>query len=129
MSPTRASELVSCYGLRPATHPHARSRWSTAAPRIRDSVLRPSGPRWPVHEFAESDYCYGIGPIRMRLVRVDWHQPIPHEGDVWLGVRGIVIDRFGGEGPVRELLIRAGRVPVPPACRRPRMRVSRSTPV
>ena len=82
-----------------------------------------------MYEFAESDYCYGIGPIRLRLERVNWAQPIPHEGDYWLGVRGVVIDRSGREGAVREMLIRAARVPVPPACKRPRLRVLRSTPV
>ncbi|GIF11311.1 hypothetical protein [Actinoplanes teichomyceticus] len=100
-----------------------------SAPRVRDDRLRPSRPRWPVHEFAESDYCYGIGTIRLRVVRVDWDKPIPHEGETWLGVRGIVVDPDGREGVVREVLIRAGRVPVPPACKRPRLRVLRDTPV
>ena len=80
-------------------------------------------------EFAEADYCYGVGPIRIRLVRVDWSRPVPHEGDTWLGVHGVVIDEAGREGAVREMLIRAGRVPVPPASKRPRLRVLRSTPV
>jgi hypothetical protein len=82
-----------------------------------------------VYEFAESDYCYGVGPIRLRLVRVDLHRLIPHDGDTWVGVRGVVVDRAGREGAVREMLIRAGRVPVPPASKRPRLRVLRSTPV
>ena len=107
----------------------ARARWSGSAPRIRDHVLRQSGPRWPVYEFAESDYCYGVGPIRLRLVRVDWDKPIPHEDDTWLGVRAVVVDRAGREVAVREMLIRAGRVPVPPAGKRPRLRVLRRTPV
>ncbi|MEU4419018.1 hypothetical protein AB0F81_00180 [Actinoplanes sp. NPDC024001] len=82
-----------------------------------------------MHEFAESDYCYGVGPIRLRLVRVDWTKPIPHDGDIWIGVRGVVIDRAGREGALREMLIRAGRLPVPPVSKRPRLRVLRSTPV
>ncbi|MEV0899729.1 hypothetical protein [Actinoplanes sp. NPDC049802] len=118
------TELVRCRRRqRPAGLPRPR------APRVRDNRLQPSGPAWPVYEFAESDYCYGIGPIRVRLVRVNRARPIPHEGDVWLGVRAIVIDRFGREGAVREMLVRAGSVPVPPACKRPRLRVLRSTPV
>ena len=81
-----------------------------------------------MHEFAESDYCYGIGPLRLRVTRVGWDRPIPHEGDTWLEVQGVVIDPAGHEGEVRQVLIRAALVPVPPACRRPRLRVLRSTP-
>ncbi|WP_239140902.1 hypothetical protein [Actinoplanes campanulatus] len=118
------TELVRCHRQqRSAGLPRPR------APRVRDHRLRPSGPAWPVYEFAESDYCYGIGPIRIRLLRVNWAQPIPHEGDLWLGVHAIVIDRSGREGPVREMLVRADSVPVPPACKRPRLRVLRGTPV
>ena len=82
-----------------------------------------------MYEFAESDYCYGVGPIRLRLVRVDFTKPIPHDGDTWIGVRGIVVDRAGREGAEREMLIRAGRVPVPPVSKRPRLRVLRNAPV
>ncbi len=82
-----------------------------------------------MYEFAEADYCYGVGPIRFRLEWVNWAQPIPHEGDTWLAVRGVVIDRAGRDGVVREMLVRASRVPLPPASRRPRMRALRSTPV
>ncbi|WP_433827664.1 hypothetical protein ACQP2E_37495 [Actinoplanes sp. CA-015351] len=100
-----------------------------SAPRIRDDRLRPSTPLWPVYEFAEADYCYGVGSIRLRVTRVDRSKPIPHDGDTWFGVRGVVVDRAGHAGEVREMLIRAGRLPVPPACKRPRLRVLRSAPV
>ncbi|BBH65211.1 hypothetical protein ACTI_18960 [Actinoplanes sp. OR16] len=82
-----------------------------------------------MHEFAEADYCYGVGPIRLRMLHVDWSRPVPHEGDTWFGVRAVVVDGSGRSGEVREMLIRAGRMPVPPACKRPRLRVLRSTPV
>jgi len=124
MSPTRVTELVRCHRRQRLARP-PQSR----APHVRGDRLRQSGPAWPVYEFAESDYCYGIGPIRLRLQRVNWAQPIPHEGDMWFGVRGVVIDRLGREGAVREMLVRASCVPVPPACKRPRLRVLRSTPV
>ncbi|WP_045746718.1 hypothetical protein [Actinoplanes rectilineatus] len=94
----------------------------TSAPRVRSERLRPSGHRFPIFEFAESDYCYGIGPVRLRLLEVNWAKPVPHDGDTWLGVRGVVIDPSGREGAIREMLIRAGCVPVPPACKRPRLR-------
>jgi hypothetical protein len=125
MSPTRVTELVRCHRQqRPARPPQVRG------PHVRGNRLRPSGPSWPVYEFAESDYCYGIGPISLRLEWVNWAKPIPHEGDYWLGVRGVVIDRYGRDGAVREMLVRAALVPVPPACKRPRLRVLRSsTPV
>ncbi|MFF0375471.1 hypothetical protein [Actinoplanes missouriensis] len=129
MSPTRASDLLRCTRPRRARHRPARSGWGVSAPRIRDDRLRPSEPVWPVCEFAEADYCYGIGPIRLRVLSADLSTPIPHDGDTWFGVRGVVVDRAGRAGEVREMLIRAGRLPVPPACKRPRLRVLRSTPV
>lgn len=82
-----------------------------------------------MYEFDEADYCYGVGPIRFRLERVNWAQPIPHEGDTWFGVRGVVIDAAGRVGAVREMLVRASRIPAPLAVRRPRMRDLRRTSV
>ncbi|GAA1584046.1 hypothetical protein [Actinoplanes couchii] len=118
------TELVSCHrGRFNARSPRPR------APFRRDGRLRQSSPAWPVYEFGEADYCYGVGPIRLRLEWVNWSQPIPHEGDTWLAVRGVVIDAAGRDGAVREMLVRASCIPLPPAIRRPRMRALRSTPV
>jgi hypothetical protein len=75
-----------------------------------------------VHVFAERDYCYGIGPLALKVHRVQWHKPVPHEGDTWLEVEGVVVDPSGQEGPRRQVLVRAGRLPAPPSRKRPRLR-------
>jgi hypothetical protein len=75
-----------------------------------------------VQVFAESDYCYGIGPLALRVNRVEWTKPVPYEGDTWLEVEGVVIDQAGREGPRRQVLVRADRLPAPPPRKRPRLR-------
>ena len=75
-----------------------------------------------VHEFAETDYCYGVGPLTIKLDRIDWERPVPYEGDTWLEVDGIVIDATGREGARRQVLVRAHRLPPRPARKRPRLR-------
>ena len=50
-------------------------------------------------------------------------KPIPYEGDTWFEVEGTVIDRrTGEEGRSRQVLVRARRLPKPPARKRPRLR-------
>jgi hypothetical protein len=75
-----------------------------------------------VHEFAEGDYCYGVGPLILQVDRVGWDRPVPHEDDTWLEVEGMVIGPAGPIGPRRQVLVRAGRLPVPPPRKRPRLR-------
>jgi hypothetical protein len=85
--------------------------------------LQPSVACWPVHVFEETDYCYGIGSLALRLNRVEWGKPIPYEGDTWLEVEGAVIDpRTGEPGPLRQVLVRSRTLPKPPARKRPRLR-------
>ncbi|MEV4635718.1 hypothetical protein AB0J80_00020 [Actinoplanes sp. NPDC049548] len=101
----------------------ARRAWSLASPVIRDGRLQQSIARWPVHVFEEHDYCYGNGPLMLRLLRVEWTTPIPYEGDTWFEVEGTVIDRRTGvAGRSRQVLVRARRLPKPPVRRRPRLR-------
>jgi len=79
--------------------------------------------RWPVHVFEERDYCYGVGPLALRVDRVGWTSPVPYEGDTWLEVSGTVIDhRTGEERQTRQVLVRACRLPEPPDRKRPRLR-------
>jgi hypothetical protein len=79
-------------------------------------------PRWLVQRFAETDYCYGIGTLTMKVDRIDWDRPVPYEGDTWLEVRGTVIDRTGHEGARRTVLVRASLLPQRPPRKRPRLR-------
>jgi len=80
-------------------------------------------PPGTVREFAETDYCYGVGPLTLLVRRVEWARPVPHEGDIWLEVEGLVLHRDGRVGALRQVLVRARRLPVPPPARkRPRLR-------
>ncbi|MFI5936298.1 hypothetical protein [Actinoplanes sp. NPDC051494] len=120
---TRVTEHVHCARRR---RPGEATRFrglSPAPPIIRRGRLQPSVTRWPVHTFEETDYCYGIGPLALRLNRVEWRKPIPYEGDIWLEVEGRVINaRTGATGPVRQVLVRACRLPEAPALKRPHLR-------
>ena len=116
MSPIRKTEAVRCRGV---VTPRV---WACADPILRDGRLQPGVPRWVVHEFAEADYCYGVGTLTMRLDRIDWDRPVPHEGDTWLEVEGVVIDCRGQARARRQVLVRAQRLPLRQPRRRPRLR-------
>jgi hypothetical protein len=116
VSPIRTTESVRC-GRR------AQPRvWAPAAPVLRRGRLQVGVPRWLVHSFAETDYCYGIGTLTMKLHRIEWDRPVRYEGDTWLEVEGVIIHRTGHEGPRRQVLVRAGRLPLRKPRRRPRLR-------
>jgi hypothetical protein len=88
-----------------------------SAPIIRDGRLR-LGERWLEHEFAEADYRHGSGPLRLRLVYVEWSRQVAREGDTWIEVEGVEVDSSGHEGDRRQVLIRAERLPAPPPARK-----------
>ncbi len=116
MSPIRTTEAVRC-GLR--AH---RRVWAPAAPVLRRGRIQAAVPRWRVQAFAETDYCYGSGTLTMQVHRIEWDKPVPYEGDTWLEVEGVVIDRSGHLGARRQVLVRAGRLPLRQPRRRPRLR-------
>jgi hypothetical protein len=99
-----------------------RTGWALAIPIIRGGRIQLGVPGRPVQEFAETDYCYGVGPLTMVVDRIEWDRPVPHEGATWLEVEGTVIDRTGREGARRQVLVRAERLPEPPPRKRPRLR-------
>ncbi|MET0522475.1 MAG: hypothetical protein ABW156_10970, partial [Jiangellaceae bacterium] len=80
---------------------------------FRGGRLLPRRPRWSVHEFAEGDYRWGKGTLRLRLVHVEWSTVVTFENDTWLETEGVVIDPAGREGARRQYLIRAERIPAP----------------
>jgi hypothetical protein len=90
---------------------------------LRGGRLFQRPPRWSAHEFAETDYRWGNGTIRLRLVHVEFSTVVAHEGDSWLETEGVEIDSAGREGDRRQFLIRAERVPAPVPRKRPRLRV------
>jgi hypothetical protein len=117
---TRAIDLVRCTRGRRAGDLPVRALF---APIIRDGRLT-SGERWLEHEFAEADYRDGSGPLRLRLVYVEWSHQVAQEGDTWLQAEGVVVDSSGRELELRQVLIRAERLPAPPPARkRTRLRV------
>lgn len=90
---------------------------------FRGGRLLPRRPRWSAHEFAEGDYRWGKGTLRLRLVHVEWSTVFTCQGDAWLETEGVVIDSAGREGDRRQYLIRAECIPAPLARKRPRLRV------
>jgi hypothetical protein len=96
--------------------------FTRAAPVLRRGRIQTAVPRWLVHEFDEADYCFGVGILTMTVDRIEWDRPVPYEGDTWLEVEGVVIDRAGHQGPRRQVLVRAGRLPLRRSRRRPRLR-------
>jgi hypothetical protein len=112
--PTRAIDLVRCMRGRRAGDIPVRA---LSAPIIRDGRLR-LRERWLEHEFAEADYRHGNGPLRLRLVHVEWSRQVAQEGDTWVEAEGVVVDSCGREGDRRQVLIRAERLPAPPPARK-----------
>ncbi|GAA2510274.1 hypothetical protein [Pilimelia columellifera] len=51
----------------------------------------------------EFDYAYGLGPLTLRVSSVS-----PHQDPAWVRVTGVEIRWTGREGPLRDVLVRAG---------------------
>jgi hypothetical protein len=113
---------VRCGRRRRARSAPGRKDWAPTALIIRRGRIQLSVSGRSVHEFAETDYCYGVGALTIKVDRVEWDRPVPHEGDMWLEVEGIVIDPTGHEGARRQVLVRARRLPTRPQRPRPRLR-------
>ncbi|MBL7259952.1 hypothetical protein [Paractinoplanes lichenicola] len=69
---------------------------------------RPVGTVWT---FAEEDYRYGIGPLRIRLDRVLAGSPLQHDGDLWYEVEGVEMSDQGLVVGPRRVTVRASRLP------------------
>nr|MDT0663288.1 hypothetical protein [Micromonospora sp. DSM 115978] len=66
----------------------------TAMPKVGD-VLR----------LRESDYCYGTGPLTLRVTEMAPDTAL-HPALEWLSLRGVEIGADGGPGPERHVLVR-----------------------
>src|SRR5215210_4548117 len=62
-------------------------------------------PDAPVQAFAETDYCYGVGPLHLRMDRIDWSRPVRYDGDTWYYVHGVQIGQEGMELGQRQVLV------------------------
>lgn len=76
------------------------------------------GPERPTSEFHEEDYCFGSGPLRLRVERVHWDNPVEYRGDLWYEVDGVEISSLGQRVGPRRVLIRARRLTMLPSNRR-----------
>jgi hypothetical protein len=63
-----------------------------------------------VVQFAESDYLYGVGLLRMRVQHIDWTAPTAYEGEDWYPVQGVEIASDGREIGARQALVRGRRL-------------------
>jgi hypothetical protein len=72
------------------------------------------GQQGPVAVFAEADYCYGFGPLRLRIQHIDRTTPVWYDGENWYQVEGVEVDANGREFGHRQVLVRGSRLPSPP---------------
>lgn len=61
--------------------------------------------------FLEPDYQYGVGPLRLRVERVDRAHPAHYDGETWFPVEGVQLDAAGHELGCRSVLVRGRRLP------------------
>jgi hypothetical protein len=64
-----------------------------------------------VIRLSEADYCFGQGPLTIRLDHVDIAHPIEYAGDTWYRVEGARVDGNGVEIGRCEILVRRRRLP------------------
>jgi hypothetical protein len=60
--------------------------------------------------FAESDYRFGSGELRMIIESVDWSRPQTDAGESWYDVRGIEVAADGRVIGPRQTMVRASRL-------------------
>jgi hypothetical protein len=63
-----------------------------------------------VLHFAESDYCYGVGPLVLRVTRVG-ADPRRYPRLEWLSLHGVELREDGSVGPERQVLVRTSALP------------------
>lgn len=56
--------------------------------------------------FGEADYQYGVGPLRLRVERIDRTHPVLFDGENWYIVEGVQISVTGIELRPRRVLVR-----------------------
>jgi hypothetical protein len=64
-----------------------------------------------VIRLSEPDYCYGLGPLTIRLDRIDRAHPVHYDGETWYHVEGVQLGSNGVEIGRRQLLVRGRRLP------------------
>jgi hypothetical protein len=62
----------------------------------------------------EADYCYGRGPLKIRVDWIDRADPVRYDGENWYRVQGVQLSSTGAEIGRREILVRGRRLPATP---------------
>ncbi len=68
-------------------------------------------PSEPICVFAERDYCYGLGLLRLEIERIHWRSPVWYDGEDWYNVEGVEIRGDGVRLGPRQVLVRGSRLP------------------
>jgi hypothetical protein len=63
-----------------------------------------------VFTFAEEDYRFGAGSLRMTIERIDWDRPFRQDGGNWYEVHGIEVTEDDRVIRRRSVLVRGGRL-------------------
>jgi hypothetical protein len=66
--------------------------------------------RRPVWTFAEADYRFGAGTLRMTVDHVDWASPVQQDGEMWYEVAGVELSADGRVVGPRRTMVRASRL-------------------
>jgi hypothetical protein len=83
-----------------------RLAWRCSA----DDTGRVSTTAGKVIRLSESDYCFGQGPLTIRLDHVDRANPVRYAGDTWYRVEGVQMTANGIEIGRCEVLVRTRRL-------------------
>jgi hypothetical protein len=62
-------------------------------------------------DLLDVDYCYGVGPLKIKVTRINYQDPVPHDGDLFYWVEGTEIGWRGHELGHREVLVRGRCLP------------------
>jgi hypothetical protein len=83
------------------------------------TIMEPErGPARAASRFDQSDYCFGAGPLWLRVEHIDWAHPVSYDNDTWYEVDGIEVSSTGQDVGRRQALVRAVRLAAMPGGRR-----------
>jgi hypothetical protein len=98
--------------LRAQVHAHMAGRKSRRARRGIEDLAMDAHDGLPprVWTFAETDYLFGAGVLRMVIEGVDWTRPRTHDGETWYDVHGVEISNDGRVVGPRQTTVKASRL-------------------
>ena len=88
-----------------------RGHHVTTARHQRGEMTIPDQNPGPIWTFAEADYRFGSGPLRIRIERVLASAPVQHDGEVWYEIEGVEVSDQGLIIGPRRATVRASRLP------------------